>query len=73
MTSDYNNITIVIINTLYSLDKDKSKVMRCSRYVNVGRINVRLNSRKLEEMEYFKYPGGKWQQGVDVKGIRNTK
>ena len=30
----------------------KSKVMRCSRYVN-----VRLNGEPLEEVEYFKYLG----------------
>ena len=35
----------------------KSKVMRCSRHVNVGRMNVRLNGDQLKEVEYFKYLG----------------
>ena len=35
----------------------KSKVMRCSRHVNVGRMNVRLNGDQLEEVECFKYLG----------------
>ena len=29
----------------------KSKVMVCSRYVNVGRIHVRLNDERLEEVD----------------------
>ena len=33
----------------------KSKVMRCSRQVNVGRMNVRLNGDQLEEVYCFKY------------------
>ena len=33
----------------------KSKVMRCSRYVNVGRMNVRLNCEALEKVDCFKY------------------
>ena len=34
---------------------EKSKVMRCSRHVNVGRIDVRLNGEQLEEIYCFKY------------------
>ena len=34
-----------------------SKVMRCSRYVNGGRMHVRLNSDPLEEVDCFKYLG----------------
>ena len=33
----------------------KSKVLRCSRYVNGGRIHVRLNGGQLEEVDCFKY------------------
>ena len=32
----------------------KSKVIRCSRYVNGGRMYVRLNGDPLEEVDYFK-------------------
>ena len=32
----------------------KSKVMRCSRYGNGGRMHVILNCRPLEEMTHFK-------------------
>ena len=35
----------------------KSKVVRCSRYGNGGRMPVVLNSEPLEEMERFKYLG----------------
>ena len=35
----------------------KSKVMRCSRYVNGGRMHVRLNCYPLEEVNCFKYLG----------------
>ena len=33
----------------------KSKLMRCSRCVNGGRMHVRLNDEPLEEVDYFKY------------------
>ena len=33
----------------------KSKVMRCSRYGNGGRMHVILNSEPMEEMDCFKY------------------
>ena len=32
----------------------KSKVMRCSRYSNGGRMHVILNGEQLEEVDYFK-------------------
>ena len=35
----------------------KSKVMRCSRYGNGGRMHVILNGEPLEEMDCFKYLG----------------
>ena len=35
----------------------KSKVMRCSRYGNVERMNVMLNSEPFEEVDCFKYLG----------------
>ena len=33
----------------------KSKVMRCSRYGNGGRMHVILNGEPLQEMDCFKY------------------
>ena len=33
----------------------KSKVMRCSRYGNGGRMHLILNSKPLEEVDCFKY------------------
>ena len=36
--------------------------MRCSMYVNVGRMLVRLNGGPLKEVKYFKYLGRKWQR-----------
>ena len=35
----------------------KSKVMRCSRYGNGGRMHVRLNGEPLEDVDCFKYLG----------------
>ena len=35
----------------------RSKVMRCSRYGNRGRIHVILNGAPLEEVDCFKYLG----------------
>ena len=31
--------------------------MRCSRYVNVGRMHARLNFEALEEVDCFEYLG----------------
>ena len=36
---------------------NKSKVMRCSRYGNGGRMHVILNGEPLEEVDCFKYLG----------------
>ena len=33
----------------------KSKVMRCSRYLNVGPAHVRQNGEPLEDADCFKY------------------
>ena len=35
----------------------KSKVMRCSRYGNLGRMRVSLNGEPLQEVDCFKYLG----------------
>ena len=35
----------------------KSKVMRCPRYINVGRMGVRLNGKPLKEVDCCKYFG----------------
>ena len=35
----------------------KSKVIRCSRYGNRGRMNAILNGKPLEEVDCFKYLG----------------
>ena len=35
----------------------KNKVIRCSRYGNRGRINVRRNGEPLEKVGCFKYLG----------------
>ena len=37
----------------------KSKILRCLRYVNEGRMHVRLNGEMLEEVNCFKYLGSK--------------
>ena len=39
------------------LDIGKSKVMRCSRYGNEGRMDVIINGEPLEEVDCFKYLG----------------
>ena len=46
-----------------SLNIGKSKVMRCSRYGNRGRMHVILNGELLEEVDCFKYLG--WQVAAD--------
>ena len=45
----------------------KSKVMRCSRCGNVGRMHVILYGGPLKEGDCFKVPGRKWQLMEDVK------
>ena len=42
----------------------ESKVMRCSRYCNGGRIYVLLNFESLEEVDCFKYLGSQVVAGV---------
>ena len=42
---------------------DKSKVMRCWRYGNGGRMHVILNGEPLEEVDCFNYLG--WQVAAD--------
>ena len=39
------------------MDAGKSKVRRCSRYGNGGRMHVILKGEPLEEVDYFKYLG----------------
>ena len=39
------------------MNVSKSKVMRCSRYGNFGRLHVRLNGEQLVEVDCFKYLG----------------
>ena len=39
------------------VNEGKSKVMRCSRYGNGGRMHVILNLEPLEEVDCFKYLG----------------
>ena len=50
----------------------KSKVMRCSRYSNVGRMHVILNGKPLEEVDCFKYLGSH-VAAEDVKGMWCTE
>ena len=40
-----------------TVNVDKSKIMRCSRYSNGDRMNVILNCEPLEEVDCFKYLG----------------
>ena len=44
--------------------------MKCSRYVNVGRMHVRLNSKSLENMNSLSAWGCKRHRMDDVKGMR---
>ena len=37
------------------VNESKSKIMRCSRYGNGGRMHVIQNGEPLEEVDYFKY------------------
>ena len=43
----------------------KSKVMRCSRYGNGGRMHERLNGEPLEEVNCFKYLGSQVDGGCE--------
>ena len=51
----------------------KSKVIRCSRYGNGGRIHVILNGDPLEEVYCFKYLGSQETADEDVKGMWYTE
>ena len=51
----------------------KSKVVRCSRYDNDGRMHVILNGEPLEEVDCFKYLGSQWQLMEDVNGMWYTE
>ena len=42
---------------MFSVSDGKSKVMRSSRFENVGRMSKRPNPELLEEIYYFKYLG----------------
>ena len=52
----------VCIRRKLRVNLGKSKVMRCSRYSNGGRMHVISNSEPLKEMDSFKYMGRKWQR-----------
>ena len=41
----------------FRVNVGNSKVMRCSRYGNGGRMHVILNCEPFEEVDYFKYLG----------------
>ena len=41
----------------FRVNVGKSKVMRCSRYGNGGRMHVIPNGEPLEEVDCYKYPG----------------
>ena len=51
------------------MNAGKSKVMRCSRYGNWGRMLVELSAEPLEEVDCFNYLGRRWQLMEDVKGM----
>ena len=51
----------------------KSKVMRCSRYCNWGRMDGILNGEPLEEVDCFNYLGHKQQLMEDVEGMWYTQ
>ena len=50
-----------------------SKVIRRSSHGNRGRMDVILNDEPLEEVDCFKYLGGKWQPMEDVNGMWYTE
>ncbi len=41
------------------INESKSKVMTYSRLVDDGRLNVALNGKLLQEVEYFEYLGSR--------------
>ena len=48
----------------------KSKVTRCTRYGNGGRMHVILNGEQLEEADYFKHLGS--QVAADERCVRDV-
>ena len=55
------------------LNVGASKVMRCSRYGNGGRMHVILNGEPLAEVDCLSIWGCKWQLMEDVKGMWYTE
>ena len=55
------------------VNEGKSKVMRCSRYGNGGRMHVRLNGEPSEEVDFLSTYGRKWQPMEGVKGMWCTE
>ena len=51
------------------VDVGKSKVTRCSRYGNGGRMCVRLNGESLEEVGCFKYRRSQVATGGGCKSV----
>ena len=51
----------------------KSKVMKCSKYGNGGRMHMILNGEPLEEVDRLSTRGRKWQPMEDVKGMYCTE
>ena len=49
------------------------KVMRCSRFGNLGGMHVILNCERLEEVDFLSTWGRKWQLMDDVKGMWYTE
>ena len=55
------------------VNRGKSKVMRCTRYGNGGRMHVILNGEPLDEVDCFKYLGSQVVADVNVKGMWFTE
>ena len=54
------------------MDRVKLRGVR-ARYVNLGRMDLRLNDELLEEIYGFKYLGLTWQLIEDVKGMLSIR
>lgn len=50
-----------------------SKVMKCSRSVNAGRMDVRLNDKQPKEEDCYKYLWSQVAANVDVVRIKNER
>ena len=57
----------------FRVNVSKSKVMRCSRYGNGGRLHVRLNGEPLEKWNVVSTYGRKWQRMEVAKGMWYTE